>query len=117
MSSAEVVSDPHNIIGKDIKAADRSDFGCRIMSYNPGTENYTAQAIRWSTSEYIGLEWQIDQFKITYRYDLKTARQNKVCYCCHGKGECSGLEDLDDGTVTVVTGRCRVCRGTGKVQP
>ncbi len=36
------------------------------------------------------------------------------CSCCKGTGECSALDDDNDGKPVVVTGRCRACSGTGK---
>lgn len=74
--------DPHNIIGKEIPAADGGNYGYRVLGYNPNTEDYTCQAIRWNTGEIlqepVGLEHRhIDVFKITYRYQIDKARPNQ----------------------------------------
>lgn len=70
--------DPHKIIGMEIPAADGGNYGHRVISYNSETEDYLVQPIRWSTGQNIGPETDIDQFKITYRYDLNAARPAKV---------------------------------------
>lgn len=69
------MNDPHNIIGKEVPAADGGDYGHRVLDYFPETEDYEVMPIRWSTGEPLSKEpLMIDQFKITYRYDLKKAR-------------------------------------------
>ena len=68
-------SDPHSIVGMEIKAADGTDLGQRVLSYDCGTKNYTVQAIRWSTGEELDYVGAIDVNKITYRYDLDSIRQ------------------------------------------
>ena len=69
-------TDPHNIIGFDVPAADGMDYGYRVLRYDPETEDYWALPIKFSTGEVIGEERDIDAFKITYRYDLKAKRQS-----------------------------------------
>lgn len=67
--------DPWNIIGKEVKAADGGDYGHRVLSYNPNTEDYTVRAIKWSTGDWLQDEpHTIDCFKISYRYSIDSAR-------------------------------------------
>lgn len=74
-----MITDPHNIIGKEVRAADGGDYGHRVLGYDPETEDYTVQAIRWSTGEpYSEHTTTIDAFKITYRYVIGSARSLMV---------------------------------------
>ena len=67
--------DPWNIIGKEIKAADGGDYGHRILSYDTNTQDYTVRSIRWSTANSLKDETNtIDNFKISYRYLIDSAR-------------------------------------------
>ena len=67
--------DPHGIIGMEVRAADGGNYGHRVLDYDPATEDYTVQAIRWTTGDelddYTG---RINVNKITYKYDLDSAR-------------------------------------------
>ena len=69
-------TDPHNIIGFDVPAADGGDYGLRVLRYDAETEDYYALPIKFSTGEVIGEERDIDAFKSAYRYDLKAKRQS-----------------------------------------
>lgn len=66
--------DPHNIVGKEVKAADGGDYGHRVLGYNPDANDYIVQAINWSTGKTLDKVNRLDEFKITYRYDLDSAR-------------------------------------------
>ena len=63
--------DPYNLIGKEIPSADGSNYGYRILGYDPITEEYITQQINWNTGESIKGASRIDVFKITYRYAIK----------------------------------------------
>lgn len=72
--------DPWQIIGMEVKAADGGDYGHKVIAYNSRTNDYTVVAICWST----GIESKdvlergtrrIGDYKITYRYDLESARK------------------------------------------
>ena len=71
--------DPHGIIGMEVKAADGKDYGHRVLDYNPTTEDYIVQPIKWSTGEKLPGPGpvDIDVNKITYRYDLGSARPHQ----------------------------------------
>jgi hypothetical protein len=77
VASKKASSDPHGIIGKDVPAADGSNYGHRVLSYDEDTEDYIVQPIQWDTGKPKGDKTDIDQFKISYRYDLKKARPPK----------------------------------------
>jgi hypothetical protein len=70
--------DPHKIIGMEVPAANGGNFGHRVISYNPETEDYLVQPIRWSTGEPLDEVDTIDVHKITYRYDLTAARPSQT---------------------------------------
>lgn len=70
--------DPHNIIGKEVPAADGMDYGHRVLSFNPDTGDYTVQSIRWSTGEPVGSPGRISWFKIGYRYKCNEAREDTL---------------------------------------
>lgn len=70
--------DPHNIIGKEVPAADGGNYGHRVLSFDWSKGDYIVEAIRWSTGERLGENSQpkrIDWFKISYRYSIKKARK------------------------------------------
>lgn len=69
-------TDPHNIIGFDVPAADGMDYGLRVLRYNVDKKDYWALPIKFSTGAVIGEERDIDSFKITYRYNLDAKRQS-----------------------------------------
>jgi len=69
--------DPHNIVGREVRAADGGNYGHRVLSYDADTKEYSVQAICWSTGELLDdadVIRTIDAFKISYRYDCIHAR-------------------------------------------
>jgi hypothetical protein len=69
------MNDPHQIIGYDVPAADGGDYGHRVTGYDPARGRaYIVTPIRWSTGISNGESTDIDEFKITYRYDLSRKR-------------------------------------------
>ena len=66
---------PHNIIEKEVPAADGEDYGHRVIGWNGASYDYIVMPIRWSTGECIGEIRYIDGYKITYRYDIRSARE------------------------------------------
>jgi len=67
------------LVGKEVPAADGSDYGFRILNFLPDTDDYTGQIITWSTgvpSEQTTRE--IDAFKLSYRYIPGKARKSRV---------------------------------------
>lgn len=69
--------DPHNIIGKEIPAADGGNYGHRIWAYDSAKEEYIVEAIQWDNGKPFPCGKQpirIDVYKITYRYCLEKAR-------------------------------------------
>jgi len=72
--------DPHGIIGKEVKAADGGNYGHRVISYDKEREEYEVKAIRWSDGELLPdtvAPRTIDVHKITWRYDITSARSWK----------------------------------------
>lgn len=69
-------NDPHRIIGKELPAADGSNLGVRVLSYNPQRDDYVVENIKWSTGEtFDNIETHfLGAFKITYRYQVDKAR-------------------------------------------
>jgi hypothetical protein len=62
------------LIGYDVPAADGGDYGHRVLDYDPDTRDYVVRPIKWSTRELLypnRAPEALDDFKITYRYDLK----------------------------------------------
>lgn len=73
-----MVKDPNNLVGKEVQAADGGDYGNKILSYDAQSNDYTVQQIRWSDGEKIKPDThRIDANKLSYRYDLRTARDTK----------------------------------------
>ncbi len=66
---------PHDIIGKEVPAADGGNYGHRVIGWNGPSYDYIVMPIRWSTGECIGAIHYIDGYKLTYRYDISRARE------------------------------------------
>lgn len=71
--------DPHGIVGYEVPAADGGDYGHRVLGYDPATGDYRVEQIRWSdNAAFLSLTARrIDQFKISYRYDLSRKRETR----------------------------------------
>lgn len=72
------MGDPRDLLGLEVPAADGDDHGFRILDYNDKTEDYIGQAIRWSSGEDLDpFIRAMDRFKLTYRYNLRQARNHQ----------------------------------------
>ena len=69
--------DPHGIVGFEVQAADGGDYGYRVTSYDEVSGDYIAFPIQWSTGRIRGRATDIDAFKMSYRYDIKSKRSPK----------------------------------------
>ncbi len=68
-----------DLVGKELPAADGTDAGARVLSYDSESDDYYVRPIKWSTGETKGsLVFDIDAFKITYRYCPDQAREPKA---------------------------------------
>jgi len=70
--------DPHNIIGKEVPAADGGNYGHRVWAFDPVKMDYIVEAIQWDTGKRLDRGKQllrIDWFKISYRYSPDKARK------------------------------------------
>ncbi len=71
--------DKLNLIGKEIPQADGTDAGVLVLDYDTETNDYVVEPIVWSTGRSAGgFIFDIDAFKITYRYCIDEARDRTV---------------------------------------
>lgn len=63
------------LVGKQVPAADGSDYGLYITGYDQNTDDYYGVSVKWSTGEILSTYvYDIDAFKLSYRYCIDRAR-------------------------------------------
>jgi hypothetical protein len=71
-----MMSDPKQLIGKQIPAADGGDYGHAVLAYDEENNDLIVSPICWSTGEPIDGDKprRLDLFKASYRYMFDKAR-------------------------------------------
>ena len=65
---------PNSLVGKEVRSLDDDEYGHRVLSYNPDTEEYVVETIYWNNKEIVNSNYLgsiISKDSLYRKYDIR----------------------------------------------